>query len=288
MKDKQARATTPAHEIPIISQLLHFVSMPVIVFWRAGFGYSYLRPKSVFLASSFACFVAAYIVHNEASLAARFGAVSKFLAISSALYLLHLIRSLWLESRFEAKHDQYSGTSHLVRVFSTSGDDAKRIGMFKTIVEPIITLVIGLVIQKTFSHNLGSLLFWIGLAFFLKELIRSWLTLRRRKRQSDNIEDAEENAPSISDDKRPATSNRKPRRNRQRTALPENSLVETQRRYAEILRLLPPYTIENAEKNFRMLIKEVHPDTHGSSDEATRRTRDLTEALDYFRSQRKS
>lgn len=288
MKDKQARAAAPAHEIPIISQLLHFASMPVIVFWRSGFGYSYLRPKSVFLASCFACFVASYIVHNDAILADRFGAVSKFLVLSSTLYLLHLLRSLWLESRAKAKHDQYSGTSYLTSILSASGVDAKRIGMTQTIAEPILTLLVGFVIQKNFSQNLGSLLFWIGWAFFLKELIRSWLTLRRRKRQSDNIEDAEETAPSIPDEKHPATSNRKPRRNRQRTALPENSSVETQRRYAEILRLLPPYTVEDAEKNFRTLIKEVHPDTHGGSDETSQRTRDLTEALDYFRSQRKS
>ena len=284
MKDKQAKAATPAHEIPLISPLLHFFSMPVIVFWRSNFGYSYLRPKSVFLASTVACFVFARIVHESPSLV-RFEKLTTFLAVAASLYWLHLLRSFWQESRSRASHDQYSGTSHLLRLApqTTVAQNSKLHRYTTWLFEPGFTIVAGLLIENRFDAKLGSLLCWMGICLFFKESIRAWLSVRRTKRQSDILEDAEESTlpNSSSSPARPIRSTRKPRTRRQRNQSSEVDLQ--QNRFAEILRLMPPYTLEDAERNFRILIKETHPDQAGESPEAELRTRELTEAVEYFR-----
>lgn len=286
MKDKQAKVAAPASQIPVISPVLHFLSMPVVVFWRSHFGYSYLRPKSVFLASVVACAVFWTIVRGSPSLA-RFETLSRFFALASVLYLFHLLVSLWRESRSKASHDQYSGTSHLLRFLpqETVARNPKVALRVQWLLEPTLTWLAGLVLSTRSEPVLGEVLCWMGAGLFLKESIRVWLAVRRKKRQADVLDDAEEaTTPSVpASTPAPARSSRKPRTRRPRSTEADSEMDSRRHRFMEILRLLPPYSLEDAERNFRILIKEAHPDQAGESSEAGLRTRELTEAIEYFR-----
>ena len=46
---------------------------------------------------------------------------------------------------------------------------------------------------------------------------------------------------------------------------------------------MPPYTLEQAETNYRALIRNCHPDAAGDNPIASNRAAELNEALDYFR-----
>ena len=50
-----------------------------------------------------------------------------------------------------------------------------------------------------------------------------------------------------------------------------------------MLRLRPPYTLANAEENYRALIRLEHPDGHENSPESNAATADLNEAIEFFR-----
>lgn len=51
MKDRQTEASPFQPRIPVLSFLLHCISMPVVVFLRSGFGFAYLRPNSISLSN---------------------------------------------------------------------------------------------------------------------------------------------------------------------------------------------------------------------------------------------
>lgn len=73
---------------------------------------------------------------------------------------------------------------------------------------------------------------------------------------------------------------RKARVKRQRSSGKD---LATERRFAELLRLSPPYSLEMAEEHYRALIKDKHPDTQGETAESTSRTVKLNAAIEFFR-----
>ena len=60
----------------------------------------------------------------------------------------------------------------------------------------------------------------------------------------------------------------------------------TEERFAKILRLRPPYNLERAEENYRMLVRLEHPDANENSPESNSTTAELNEAIEFFRKSR--
>ncbi|MEO5913318.1 MAG: hypothetical protein ABIS50_03725 [Luteolibacter sp.] len=162
--------------------------MPVLVFWRFNFGYAFLSPKSIFLSCIFASCLASYIVFHEAALTPVYGSTARFLLAAGGLYLVHFTIGVVSETRQRGKHDQYSGSSWLVHVLKPAVRGEFE-GICQTTVEPFLTLVVA-----TFFHAkpLGKVLVVCAAALALKELIRIWLDLRRKKRMQDSIDDAKD------------------------------------------------------------------------------------------------
>jgi hypothetical protein len=68
-----------------------------------------------------------------------------------------------------------------------------------------------------------------------------------------------------------------------REAEDEQAVKALEFRYAEVLRLMPPYSLEQAEQNYRHLIKSVHPDPNNAEAGTTEKAATLNEAIEYFR-----
>ncbi|MFD0894750.1 hypothetical protein KBB96_04965 [Luteolibacter ambystomatis] len=188
MKDKQASAPAPKGGIPVISPVLHFFSMPILVLWRRRFGYAYLRPKSVFLASIFASTLFAWMAWHEPAWQPRYLPLAGFLVLFSMLYLVHLGASITANVAGRGEHDQFSGHSHLLSLIP-AGRRHEYESMVHTIVEPLLTAIGAWLLSPTL---LGTGLFIFSIALALKELVRSWQSLRLKKRFRDNLNDASE------------------------------------------------------------------------------------------------
>ena len=188
MKDKQAPAPAPKGGIPVISPVLHFLSMPVLVLWRRRFGYAYLRPKSVFLASIFASTLFACMVWHEPAWRPRFAALAGFFVLVSTLYLIHLGASIAANVAGSGEHDQFSGRSHLLALIPESRRHDRE-SIIHGVAEPFLTALVAWLLSAT---PLGTILIIFSIALALKELIRSWQSIRLKKRFKDNLSDAGE------------------------------------------------------------------------------------------------
>ncbi|MES2659496.1 MAG: hypothetical protein V4689_12835 [Verrucomicrobiota bacterium] len=286
MIDKQAPPTPATYAIPVLSSLLHHLAMPVVVFWRYHFGFSYLRQKKIFYSCIWASFLLTYVVWHS-DLKDRYGSLAVFFCLSSALYLFHLSSSFRDEIRKSGKHDQYSGDSHLLRFRNNSRldtDDRKKLFVHFAI-EPALTVIAGILLSLTDEgRSLGSFLIFSGLCLFLKEGINAWLTLRRGKRHTDLAHDIVDEYPQAESQPLPSgTTTRQPKASRRSDVPRETAINQEERKHAETLRLLPPYTLVAAVENYRVLIKEAHPDFHGGDPEATAMAQNLNEAMEYFR-----
>jgi hypothetical protein len=208
MKDKPLAPQAPSGSIPLISPLLHCVAMPVLVFLRHSFGYNYLRPKKIFLASVIVTGGFAFAVWHDPALKALFP-LAAFAVLASALYLVHLVSGISKLTRGDAEHDQYSGTSFLL-AFVPPTKRSKCEGFIHCAAEPLLLTGIGCLIPKPF----GKILVVCGIALCLKEMIRAWLSLRFDKALSDNLADAKdkmENTQSTAHQQSISTKGRTPR-----------------------------------------------------------------------------
>lgn len=280
MKDKQVNASPAPHAIPIISPVLHFLAMPVLVFWRHSFGHSYLRPKSVFLASAFASLLLSFIVFNEPFLKTAFATVAAFSVLVSVLYVIHLILSVRSQVSKTADHDNYSGTSYLL-TFWSKPQRIHQERFVHMIAEPALSAILGALAVVTGFGWLGWLLILAGAALAMKEAINGWLNLRRKKGIEDNIEDVEDDMPEVEQPYIPPASagTRKQRQPRERGGKRDAD----EQRFADRLQLVPPYTLDAANASYRQLIKDVHPDRHSEDPAANELARELNEAVEYFR-----
>lgn len=279
MKDRQIRSDSAGAAIPLLSPILHVFTMPAIVLLRRNFGYLYLRPKSVFLSLCWAFgLFAVYSWYVPARWKGNAG-LCWFSALAAIFYVVHLIRSVI--SQFNtAPHDQFSGKSWL----SASGMKPTFIAVW---MEPI-ALLLGAIFSRSYlpGDPLGKYLLFAGGSLWLKESINHWASLRKTKRQVDVTEDADETMEKILDSgQAPGTpdfdgatrTTRKPRTRRERVSTQTTGDLET---HASILRMLAPYTLDQAEKNFRLLAKQQHPDNSQGDGQSMRQ---LTEARDFFR-----
>ncbi len=282
MKDKQIRSKPEDSHIPIVSSVLHLVAMPVIVFLRRNFGYTFLRPKSIFLALCWATFLLTIYAWNEPEVWGRWRAVCFFSGAAAVLYVRHLLRAV--VSQFgDAEHDHYSGKSWL----SFFHPEPFKVHL---VFEPLFVAAVAALLRfQIHEPRLANVLFVAAFALFCKELINSWNRVRKIKRQADALVDATDTMEEAYGQQfgaevkeRPKAVSRKARVRRDRAAPGPEGLSEMER-HAQVLRLIPPYTLEQANSNYRRLVRQFHPDNAGESAEAQTHTRQLAESIKFFR-----
>lgn len=278
IKDTQPTAPIPSGSIPVISPVLHFLSMPVLVCWRHSFGYAFLSPKSVFLATIFAWSLMSYIVWHEPGLKAGYSPLSLFGLVASILYILRLISTFAKQARKQGEHDQDSGTSYLLS-FADPARATKLEGFVHGVVEPGLTMVIGFLIAP---NPLGRLLLLCGVALAFKELIRAWLAIRQSKRLQDNLGDAKDKMNYAAPERnKPLPSTGRTGRERYERHY-DSPAPEAE--FAKELRMMPPYSLEKAEANFAELVAGIDPDSPRGAEQILR----LNEAIGFFRKQQDS
>ena len=285
MKDKQVEPPSGQARIPVISPVLHCVSMTVLVYLRSTFGFAYLRPKSVFLAFSFSFILFSIYAWMEAGAWPHYRTLCVFGLGSITLYLLHLLFAFSRELYRRGEHDQYSGRSHLARIIRRGQGTLPSFEMHLHLwAEPGAVLITGLLFRYPFGErHLSTWLLLAGVCLSIKEALNYWHNLRQKKRQGDIFDDAEQgvdpptpNAPVVE----PPKATRTARKHRPRN--PDGESIQEQR-FAELLRLLPPYTLVTAEEHYRALIKTDHPDANGGTPGSTTRSTELNEAIEFFR-----
>lgn len=288
MKDRQIQSTGAQPSIPILSPILHWLAMPAIVFLRSRFGFSFLSPKSVFLAFVWAHLLFSIYAWIEQGVWLKYWAVASFGLGATALYLLHLMLAFSREVGGQGKHDFYSGTSHLLRLpgFSQLRGNPRSELMVHLWIEPFLALTAAAMLRAFFAeHRLSTWLVVVAVAMWLKEFINFWYGIRSEKKHEDIIEDAEEKMPGSSSAEvpLPAAGTRKPRAKRAPNASTDTDEMAKEQRYAELLRLMPPSSLEQAEQNYRHLIKAVHPDPNNAAEGTNEKSAILNEAIEYFR-----
>lgn len=287
MQDRQIEQTPAQARIPILSDVLHFVAMTVVVFLRSSFGYVYLRPKSVFFAFSWASLLFIYFAWHERSVWNSYWLACIYLSAAVVLYWTHLARASFSQLDGSGKHDHFSGTSHMLRLFRLLRKPVSKTTTMNLhlLGEPAAVLLAALSTRFIAAdRHLSTWLFVAAPCLFLKEAQNYWSRLRQRKRQKDIFEDTEatvEAPDSAAAQQEAPKPTRKAPEKRTRVREPEADLMET--RFAETLRLLQPYTLEQAESHYRALIKQEHPDANESAPSSTARSAALNEAIDFFR-----
>jgi hypothetical protein len=286
MKDTQIERSSPGR-IPGISPLLHFVSMTTLVYLRSSFGYVYLRSKLVFFAFSWAFLLFTFAAWHEPEFWREYRAVCIFGTGAVALYWLHVVFSASSQLKRSAEHDQYSGTSHGSRLFSSRDVSTTKLETNLHLWgEPLAVLVFSAFLRFAFGER--HLSTWLVVAagcMACKEGLNYWFKLRRDKIQDDMVGDAKEQGETLPDSQIRAEApkaTRKEQVTRKRNAASAEESAR-ERRFVELLRLRVPFTLEKAEENYRTLIALEHPDKHGSSPESTERTTELNEAIEFFR-----
>ncbi len=195
MKDRQVDSTPAQARIPIISSLLHCISMTVIVFLRSGFGYAYLRPRSIFMAFSWAFTLFTVYAWIDPGTWPKYSALCCFGIAAVVLYWLHFIRAFASELRGTATHDNDSGKPHTLRILSwVKVPLPPSLRIFWVLwVEPAFVLLTAVAaFWPLGAKNLSTWLFLAALCLWLKEALNYWSHLRQRKRQRDAMDDAKD------------------------------------------------------------------------------------------------
>lgn len=288
MKDRQIQQSPLQMRVPFVSAALHCISMTVIVFLRSSFGYSYLRPKSVFFAFAWA-FVLFFIyawkekdVWQEYRLMCLYGAAAIF------LYLTHMIRAFFGELFRGGAHDNDSGTPHTLRVLRMLGRPCTPQFEMKwhIWVEPIFVFLTGLFLGVVVKER--HLSYWLVLiapCLSVKESLNYWFQVRQKKRHKDSRDDAED----IFDDEPTTTATDAPKpigkaKIRRARASTQSAAHEiTERQHAQVLGLMPPYRLDEAERNYEKLIKQAHPNPNEGLDSDEGLAAQLNEAISFFR-----
>jgi hypothetical protein len=287
MNDIHTERSSPGR-IPVLSPTIHCAAMTALVFLRSGFGFVFLRPKSVFFAFSWAFILFAIFAWNELYWWREYRAVCLFGMAAIAFYWLHLAITISREFRQTGAHDHYSGTSHallLIRLFGISKEHAElRVHLW---IEPALVLMISATLRVVFSErHLSVWLAIVALCMFCKEFMNYWYgEIRRQKIGKDMAGDAQRQGESLSDSGIPTGPPKATRKEgvrlKRNTGFAEEA--EREERFAKLLRLRPPYTLEKAEENYKALVQLEHPDANRNSPESNAATAELNEAISFFR-----
>ena len=288
MKDKQVEPPSGQPRIPFFSAAIHCVAITAIVYLRSSFGFAYLRPKSVFFAFTWAFVLFTIFAWMEPPIWRQYRAVCVFGAGAAALYWVHLLTAFLRELYHRGEHDHYSGTSHVLRIMRRPGRPQPRFFEMNLHLwaEPAAILFVALFLRLAFAERrLSSWLVLVAVCLWFKEAFNYWFELRQRKRQVDTFIDVDAGAEppnTRNEDMAPPKPTRTAKKKYPKNVGgAEDSAQE--RRYAELLRLLPPYSLEQAEENYRALIKLEHPDANSDSPGSTTRAAELNEAIEFVR-----
>jgi hypothetical protein len=196
MKDSQSDLSGQQAHIPVISPILHWVAMPALVCLRSGFGYLYLRPKSIFLSFSLAFTLLFIVAWNEPDIWATFALPVSFAFVASILYVTHLVIAVREQVADDAEHDTYSGRSHLLRAASIFRiEPSDRLEMHAHVwIEPLIVLIAAGFVRLADQHLMSDWLALIALCLVAKEARNYWSEIRKRKRKADLHSDTEDDA----------------------------------------------------------------------------------------------
>lgn len=279
MKDRHIKAEDTSGYLPIISPILHFISMTGVVFLRTNFGYVYLRPKSIFLSLGWAQLLFAIYVCLEPGMLPKYGWGALFGAAAFVLYAIHLGNSVFRQVLRNGAHDKDSGHPHLMDFVPKN--KKVPVTLIKLWVEPGMILVASIIIRKVAADSwLPNWLVLVALSLWFKEFVNYWCQLRQGKVHDDMVKDTEETVGG-SQFSAPQEMLNVHTARKEKVVRPRAG-QNLEAKYGSILQLNWPFTLEQAERNYRTLIKECHPDTHGEI--GNERAAELQEALEYFRS----
>lgn len=286
MKDSHGERSAPGR-IPVLSPVLHCVAMTALVYLRSSFGLTLFRPRSIFFAFSFAVGVLDYIAWHEPDIWREYRAACIFGAGAVTLYWLHFGITFFRELYRKSERDDYSGTSHALRLLRSLGFSGPKAEMNLHLwVEPGIVLLSAVTLRVVFSErHLSTWLILVAPCMTLKEGLNYWTEIRRGKIAKDLNEEAEERGHELAGGKATAEAPQAARVGAQtmKRTVVLNAEEERALRFAEALGIAEPYDLEEAEANFHSLIRQHHPDTHDNSPESNRRSSDLNEAIEFFR-----
>ena len=172
MKDIHAERSAPGR-IPIISPTIHCVAMPALVYLRSSFGFTLFRPRTIFFALSVAVSVLDYIAWHEPALWYEYAFVCIFCGGAVALYWLHysitLLREVGRTS--ERKRDDYSGTSHILRLLKWFGIAGPAVEFnVHLLLEPATVLLIAAILRLALNEqHLSMWLVVVAICMIFKE-----------------------------------------------------------------------------------------------------------------------
>ena len=286
MKDTHVDRPAPG-KIPVISPVLHCVTMTALVYLRSSFGLALFRPRTIFFAFSFAVAVLDYIAWNEPDIWRAYRAACIFSAGAVVLYWLHFAITFFGELYPESEDDDYSGTSHVFRVLRRLGYSSPVAEMNVHLwIEPVTVLAVAAALRLAFhEQHLSSWLVLVAPCMIFKEFLNYW-TENRLKRITERIKKHAEKLDEGLGRSRKKVEAPEPTRTGKQTM--KRTVVlspeeERELRFADILGIAEPHDLEEAETNFRERIQLTHPDTHGNSPENHARSVDLNEAIEFFR-----
>lgn len=285
-KDRQAPISPPVQRIWIVSPLLHWATLPFIVYLRRGFGYSFLRPRTIFFALSCAGIVGFDYARQKAW--GEFWALSIFGVGLAILYSIHFFLAVLQHFRSKTEHDFSSGKSWLLSTLNMVNRHAASAleTAWPIWVEPAILLTAGFTLWKYWGEQWLS--FWLMLTaplLWFKECLNFWLTLRQKKKHADAIEDSlelMEGEPAENAFSPPLRSVRTTRvtRTRRHELSAEDELRLT--RFSKLLEISPPYQLATADYNYRRLAKDLNG-MNLPPDEYNAKLAELNDAIAFIR-----
>lgn len=272
--------------IPILSPALHCVAMTALVYLRTSFGYVFLRPKSIFFALSWAFVLAFIVAWNESDIWREYHTAALFGAGAVGLYWIHFSLTFFREWRKTAEPDHYPGTSHVVRLFRLFGIKPPSAEILHFWLEPAAVLSAAAILRFSGGEqHLSAWLVFVALCMFAREAINYWTSIRKEKGVGETIRKVQQQGEALGDDRPaaepPKATRTEPVKMKRNSAHAEEAAREV--RFAKLLRLRAPYSIEKAEENYRTLIQLEHPDANENSPESNAATAELNEAIAYFR-----
>lgn len=291
MKDRQVPPSPAQMRIPFVSAILHCVSMTAIVFMRSAFGFAYLGPKSVFFAFTWAFGLFFIYAWAEKLIWGKYWAVCAFGLAAVVLYFVHFFTALLREIYRSGEHDNDSGTPHTIRFLRLTGKPPSAQFQMNWLmwVEPLLVLLGGFALFIAGEKFVSRWLLLVAPCLCLKEMLNFWFQIRQKKRHEDSRDDAgdifDDATPNVPQTEAPKpVGKEKVKRSRATAATAAEEIQD--RHYAQILRLLPPYTLEAAEMNFKTLIKQYHPDPNTVTPENNALSAELYEAIAHFRAKK--
>jgi len=263
--------------------------MTALVYLRSSFGFTLLRPRSIFFGLSVFVGALDFVVWSDPEWWREYRAACIFSAGAIVLYWLHFAITFAREigQTRDRERDDYSGKSYGLLVLERIGFAGPQAEANVHIwLEPAAVLLCAATLRYVFAEqHLSAWLVFVAACIFAKESLNYWTARRRGNIAEDIKEEAEDRGEALGGGQ---PSPKAPKAARVAEPAMKRNVVLTREeeraiRLAKILGLTEPYDLDEAEANYRERIQLTHPDTHGNSAESTQRSAELNEAIEFFR-----